>query len=315
MTDRSAPNCAAGLGTDFADGFEVRPGEIFALFGPPRSGKTALLHAMVGPRPSSNVLMIDAGGRIVPRNRFGALTTAITGSARGKQRKSSSDAANDRRWERTLTRALGKAPGTLVIDLPPSAGLPGPSAFSAKLSARLPGFAGGIVLATDDTAVVFELADRIGVVEDGILAQTGTPAEVAGRPRTKYAARLAGVNFFTGLGRGGRLSIGHSSISAPTTKKGRVLITLPPTAVTVHAHEPADPGPDVFEARIAHLAAPDDVRSSRPDDVLNLGLSPVDPEHGLELTAAVPRLTPSPWTLGQRVFARVDTAQLSAYDF
>lgn len=290
------------------------PGEVLVVFGPPRSGKSAFARALAEERQAADVVMIDESGHIVRRRRLRAMGATKTSSARGDRRRRPSDDERETRWERSLNRSVGKAPGMLVIDLPPSAALADPLAFAEKLGTRLSGFAGATALTTDDAAVALALADRISVVEDGGIVQSGTLAEIADRPRTKYAARLAGVNFFTGLGRGGRLSIGHSSISAPTEKKGRVLITLPPAAVTVFASEPADAGADVFEARIAHLASPGAAPRS-PDDVLNLGLSPANPEHGLELTATVPRQDRAQWKLGQRVFARVDTRQLTAYDF
>ena len=40
------------------------------------------------------------------------------------------------------------------------------------------------------------LADRLVVLEDGRVAQTGSPAEVSARPRSRYVAELVGVNLF-----------------------------------------------------------------------------------------------------------------------
>lgn len=301
----------------------VDAGELVVVFGPPRSGKTALLTALAESRPTADVLMINADGTLLPQSKFAAAAAKV--QLRRRRDAAARAAARERSVDNALARALAKNPRMLLIDVPSAPARPDTvmALLAARLTARLSGFAAGVIVATDNAHLALDLAGltsagRISVVEDGAIVQTGAPSEVAARPRSKYAARLTGVNFFTGLGRGGRLSIGHSSISAPTRLKGRVLITLPPTAVTVAADEPADAGPDVFEARIAHLSAPGAAYADTADavdDVLNLGLSPVDPERGLELTATVPQQFASPWTLGQRVFARVDTEQLTAYDF
>src|SRR5699024_10842462 len=93
------------------------------------------------------------------------------------------------------------------------------------------------------------IADRIAVVDAGTIAQTGTRQELFDRPRTAFVAAAAGTNFFTALARSGRLLIGHSTITASTDLDGRVLVTLPPDAVTLHATGPDTPDPPETEPR------------------------------------------------------------------
>ncbi|GAB3563804.1 ATP-binding cassette domain-containing protein [Spelaeicoccus albus] len=301
----------------------VRPGEVFALFGPsgdelaellrlaartlttrtPPAGCRVFLDGAPGPAGRGDVLMLERDGTRYPASRLAAAMTRVRSSSHGKAR--TADA---------LDRALASRPRVLLLDCPLAVLGDAPDSPPADaLRAALTGFPGCVVMTTDDAGVA-ESADRIAVIDDGA-AQIGTPAEVRAHPRSTYAARLADVNFFTGLARGGRLSIGHSSISAPTELKGRVLITVPPRAVTVYPDEPGGADRDVFEARIAHLAGGRRAEGSTVPEgrTLRLGLSPVDPERGLELTALASAQIP--WTLGQRVFARVDTSQLSASYF
>ena len=43
------------------------------------------------------------------------------------------------------------------------------------------------------------LAERLVLLEDGKVSQTGTPEEIRAAPRSRYAADLVGVNAFRGI--------------------------------------------------------------------------------------------------------------------
>ncbi len=64
--------------------FAVRPGQRTALIGPNGGGKTTLLRVLVGALApaAGRVAFVDAGGREVPRPRFGYLSQRSTLSAR-----------------------------------------------------------------------------------------------------------------------------------------------------------------------------------------------------------------------------------------
>jgi osmoprotectant transport system ATP-binding protein len=47
-----------------------------------------------------------------------------------------------------------------------------------------------MLLVTHDLGEAFRLADRIGVLRDGVLLQVGPPAEIRARPATEYVAEL-----------------------------------------------------------------------------------------------------------------------------
>src|SRR5262249_57395693 len=63
---------------------------------------------------------------------------------------------------------------------------------------HLSAFDGVILLVPHDPVEAFALADRVIVLEEGRVVQTGTPAAVTARPRSRWVADLAGVNLFRG---------------------------------------------------------------------------------------------------------------------
>jgi molybdate transport system ATP-binding protein len=141
-----------------------------------------------------------------------------------------------------LARALALEPEVLLLDEPMAALDAGARIdVRAFLRAHLADFAGPVVLVTHDPLEAMVLADRLMVLEAGRVVQQGTPAEVARRPASSYVARLVGLNLWAGtldadgvvgLDDGGRLSV------ATEAAEGRVLVSLRPSAITVHTEHP-----------------------------------------------------------------------------
>ena len=94
-----------------------------------------------------------------------------------------------------IARALASSPRLLLLD-EPFAGLDVGVATSLRieLARHLSDYAGVTLLVTHDAIDALMLADRVLVVDDGRVAQSGTPQEVAARPRTDHVARLVGLN-------------------------------------------------------------------------------------------------------------------------
>jgi molybdate transport system ATP-binding protein len=99
-----------------------------------------------------------------------------------------------------LARALVTEPDLLLLDEPLSA-LDASTrvALRRELREHLRWFGGDTVLVTHDALDALALADRIVVLEEGRITQAGTLAEVAGTPRTPYAAELMATNLLTGI--------------------------------------------------------------------------------------------------------------------
>ncbi|MFC3997410.1 ABC transporter ATP-binding protein [Nocardiopsis sediminis] len=143
-----------------------------------------------------------------------------------------------------LARALAVEPRLLLLD-EPLAALDAHTrvAIRAQLRRHLAGFDGATVIVTHDPLEAMVLADRVTVVEDGSVVQTGTPAEVARRPRTDYVARLVGLNLYRGHARGdGDVVVGppghEARVVVPGTPRGEVFAAFPPRAVALYRAVP-----------------------------------------------------------------------------
>lgn len=111
------------------------------------------------------------------------------------------------------------------------------------------------LLITHDPTDAFVLADRVHILEDGRLTQSGTPAELRRAPATAYAADLSGINLLRGSVRDGEITVapdnGDSTQgpagrrpavmlhAADTTAAGAVLITIHPRAIALHRERPS----------------------------------------------------------------------------
>jgi molybdate transport system ATP-binding protein len=151
-----------------------------------------------------------------------------------------------------LARALASDPALMLLD-EPLAALDAQTRLEirAELRRRLTAFGGPSIVVTHDPLEALVLADRILVLEEGRIAQTGTPAEVARRPVTEYVARLMGLNLYSGrlsdpargrieLDVGGEL---FASGTASLTKGSRVLAALAPTAISLYLDEQPEGSP------------------------------------------------------------------------
>ena len=74
-----------------------------------------------------------------------------------------------------------------------------PAGPGGPTSTAMPGVR---LLVTHDPLDALALADRIVIIEDGRVTQTGLPSEVTARPRTPYVAELVGTNLYRGRAEG-----------------------------------------------------------------------------------------------------------------
>ncbi len=139
-----------------------------------------------------------------------------------------------------LARALVTEPQLLLLDEPLAALDAGTRLqVRADLRLQLSGFAGATVLVTHDALDAFVLADRLVVLEGGRVVQTGTPTEVARRPRTEYVAQLVGLNLYRGDASGTTVALaGGATVTSASAAVGPVLVAFSPASVTVHRNRP-----------------------------------------------------------------------------
>lgn len=139
-----------------------------------------------------------------------------------------------------LARALVTEPDVLLLDEPLAAlDVTTRTDLRHVLAEHLHAFAGPRMLITHDPTEAFLLADEIHIVEDGRVTQAGTADDIRLRPRTPYAADLAGSNLVSGTAVDGVVTAGaHTLHIADHDLTGPVLVTIRPSAISVHTRRP-----------------------------------------------------------------------------
>ena len=95
------------------------------------------------------------------------------------------------------------------------------------------------VLVTHDLLDAVALGDRMVVIQDGGIVQTGTPAEVTAQPRSRYVADLVGVNLLRGTAHGTLLELdGGGQLTCTSPATGATLAVITPAAVSVSRQRP-----------------------------------------------------------------------------
>ena len=211
---------------------DVRAGELTALLGPSGSGKSTLLRVIAGlEAPDAGAVVIEGEDvtRLPPQRRgigfvfqhyapFKHLTVyenvafglrirrkpkaevaakvdellGVVGLTGYAQRKPS-QLSGGQRQRMALARALAIEPRVLLLDEPFGA-------LDAKVRAELRAWLRRLhdevhvttVLVTHDQEEAMDVADRIVVLNEGRIEQTGAPRELYDRPRTPFVMRFLG---------------------------------------------------------------------------------------------------------------------------
>lgn len=175
-----------------------------------------------------------------------------------------------------LARALAAEPDLLLLDEPLAAlDVETRTQLRRTLDGHLGDHAGPRLLITHDPADAFLLGDRIVVLEDGRITQTGRADDIRRRPATPYVAALAGVNLLRGSNRGGVLSLddhGHELRTADTRTAGPVVITIHPHAIALHAEQPHGSPRNSWPTTVAAVEPLGDVTRITLADPLPLGV-------------------------------------------
>lgn len=145
------------------------------------------------------------------------------------------------------------------------------------------------VIATHDVLDALLLADRVVVLEGGRVVEQGLTTEVLTRPRSAFAARVAGLNLVTGRWAAGVLQ-GERSVAGQAhdglVEGGAAVAAFRPSAVSVYAEAPAGSPRNAWPVTVTALEPEGGqirVRAGElsalvsPQAVAELGLVPGDP--------------------------------------
>ncbi|MCB0933916.1 MAG: ATP-binding cassette domain-containing protein [Mycobacterium sp.] len=172
-----------------------------------------------------------------------------------------------------IARALAAEPDVLVLD-EPLAGLDvaGAAALRAVLGTVM-AQGSPVILITHDLLDVLALADRVLVIEGGRVAEAGTARAVLAAPRSRFAARFAGVNLISGIlvGDGTLHSAGgqiwHGLHVDETFSAGQEAVAVfSPSAVAVFRDQPHGSPRNRIRVRVDGLEVSGDVVRVRSAD-------------------------------------------------
>ena len=143
-----------------------------------------------------------------------------------------------------LARALAIEPRVLLLD-EPLAALDTATRRSAlrRLSELLDDLSLPAVLVTHSFQEAALLAERLAIIDHGLIVQVGTPAEISARPQTPFVADFAGAVVLRGQARGvdGGLTLiqldGGGEVRSVDPARGRVAVSVFPWEISL---EPID---------------------------------------------------------------------------
>jgi len=154
-----------------------------------------------------------------------------------------------------LARALATGPALLLMD-EPMAALDASSRVELRRALRqqLDAFTGVRLLVTHDPLEAMAMADRLVILEQGRVLQSGTPAEVAQRPRSRYVADLVGVNLYRGRAHQNVVALNDGgSLTVAEGADGDVFAVVHPRTVALYRSRPDGTPRNVWEGRASNL--------------------------------------------------------------
>ncbi len=275
----------------------AEPGEVLAVLGPNGAGKSTLLGVLAGLVPPSegHVRLGDLDITNVPVHRRGvgllaqqallfphltALANVAFGPrAQGTPRREAEARARDllaavdaealagrrpsqmsggQQQRVALARALAPGPGLLLLDEPLAAlDVDAAPAMRSLLRRVVRDRKQSALLVTHSALDALVLADRVVVLDDGVVVEEGPTREVLGRPRSPFTARIAGLDLIPGVVTAGGLRTGDGltvagALNAVAEGEPGVAV-FPPSAVAVYADPPAGSPRNVLPVRLAGL--------------------------------------------------------------
>ena len=275
----------------------VPRGTTTALVGPSGAGKTTVLRVIAGlVTPREGALEVDGvpwldtkrGVDLPPERRgvgylfqeyalfphldvaqnvrFGALDRTLADAMLDRfgiahlRRARPRELSGGERQRVGLARALARNPDVLLLDEPLSAlDAHTKSSVRLELHQHLRELDLPAIVVTHDFDDAAALADRIGVLVDGTLLQSGTAAELVGTPADAFVASFTGANLIPGNARPGLDGLTEVVLDAGgsmySTDKGagRVGLAVYPWEIALARTEPTDSAVNHLRGEIRSL--------------------------------------------------------------
>ncbi len=152
---------------------------------------------------------------------------------KGLERRYPHELSGGQQQRVALARAMANRPSVMLLDEPFS-NLDSALRESTRRDVRsvLASQRITTVLVTHDREEAFSLADRVGVMIDGTLAQVGTPEEIYSTPSVEPVARIGGaVTLVPGVGHGDYVDCEIGRLPLLLTRHGDVCVMVRPEAV------------------------------------------------------------------------------------
>jgi sulfate/thiosulfate transport system ATP-binding protein len=317
---------------------EVADGELFVLLGASGSGKSTILRMIAGltPPTSGRILLADREvTHLAPQARgtgfvfqnysvfrhmsvagnieFGLKIRKVAPSERAKKCEELLDMvglaglggryadqlSGGQQQRVALARAIAYEPSVLLLDEPLGA-------LDVKIRAQLRRSLKEVqrrlsvttILVTHDQDEAFELGDRIGVLDRGVLLELGEPEQLYANPKTLFVAGFLGSGtVLVGRTQNGEARFGPLILpvpeEAPHEEGASVELLARPEQIALSAEKPADGVPMLGKGAIIEETFSGPLRRLRlrlPRLPGTRQVSPVPPfgEEGLLVDAVVP---------------------------
>jgi molybdate transport system ATP-binding protein len=155
-----------------------------------------------------------------------------------------------------LARALAMDPRVIALD-EPLAALDAEARGEVRrlLAEHLRQLERPVLFVTHDPVEAATLTDRLVVLEEGSVTQTGTVQEVTRQPKSSWVARLVGLNLYRGRGDGERFWVGEVPVTVSTSVQGPAWATVRPQAVALHRSQPSGSPRNTWPGRVRRLEA------------------------------------------------------------
>ncbi len=278
---------------------DIMKGEMFALLGGSGCGKTTLLRMLAGfEAPSEGRIFIDGQdmAKIPPYERpvnmmfqsyalfphmtveanvgYGLKYEAMSKAERTARVREMLELvqlaplagrkphqlSGGQRQRVALARALARQPKLLLLDEPLGAldkKLREHTQFEIMSIQERTGIT--FVVVTHDQEEAMTLADRIAVMDKGVIRQVGPPAEIYERPESRFVAGFIGsINMFEGeVAAGGAVDVPalglRVAVAEPAASPGaKVSLAVRPEKVLLSHDQP--PGPNAIQGVVKDLA-------------------------------------------------------------